>query len=115
LHSFCIPYSIIFEKNARDGKSAEAREMKCKTTPKQRMNFLETIGNKFCSFFFAMPTSNENYGNEKKLIFTRSELHFCEILRNDFRGFNSRRLHHFEFIAATSVVLRMARLVPRRL
>jgi hypothetical protein len=33
--NFCIPYSIILEKNARDGKSAEAREMKCKTTPKQ--------------------------------------------------------------------------------
>jgi hypothetical protein len=43
-----------------------------------------------------MPTSGENFGNEKKLIFMRSKLHFCEVMRNDFRGFNSRRLHHFE-------------------
>ena len=37
--------------------------------------------------------------------------HFCEIMRNNFIGFNSRRLHHLEDCEKKSFVLRMARLV----
>ena len=53
-------------------------------------------------------TPAKNFRSEKTLIFMRLKLRFCEILRNAFRGFNSRRLHHIE-LRSDSDVFRMAR------